>query len=152
MPVDGLYLAAGPVLAYADALDRRDWELLASAFSPDVRAHYGDELHLHGRDKVIHMIRAVLALCGPTQHLLGNFELRDRNVSCYVRAYHASLAPVIGSTEEEAKRKYDEILEYADYEALATLFAARAPIGGIEPGMVISDILADPDAVVSRRR
>jgi FMN-dependent oxidoreductase (nitrilotriacetate monooxygenase family) len=78
-------------------------------------------------------------------------ELRQKAVAHGRRAEDilsiVMLAPVIGSTEEEARRKYDELLEYADYEALATLFAARAPIGGIEPGMVISDILADPDAV-----
>lgn len=62
------------------------------------------------------------------------------------------LAPVIGSTEEEAKRKHDEIIEYADYDAVATTFVARAPIGGIQPGMVISDILADPKPSDSPRK
>ena len=78
-------------------------------------------------------------------------ELRQKAVAHGRRAEDiltiVIMAPVIGSTEDEAKRKYDELIEYADYEAVATNFVARAPIGGIEPGMVISDILADPDAV-----
>jgi alkanesulfonate monooxygenase SsuD/methylene tetrahydromethanopterin reductase-like flavin-dependent oxidoreductase (luciferase family) len=57
------------------------------------------------------------------------------------------MAPVIGSTEEEAKRKHEELIEYADYEVVASHFAARTPIGKIEPWMTISEILADPDAV-----
>jgi len=121
MLVDDLYVAVGPVLAYADALDRCDWGLLASVFSPDVRAQYGDELHLRGRAKVIHMIRAVLDPCGPTQHLLGNFKIRDNNVSCYVRAYHASKETTSDKFYELFGRYHAEIRTEAGYSCISAM-------------------------------
>jgi FMN-dependent oxidoreductase (nitrilotriacetate monooxygenase family) len=75
-------------------------------------------------------------------------ELRQKAVAHGRRAEDilsiVIMAPVIGSTEEEAKRKVAEMIEYADYDAIATLFVERLPLGGIQPDMTLTEILADP--------
>ena len=81
------------LIRYAEACDRRRWELLDEVFQEDVIADYGNEYHLHGRSQLVAMIRSMLGGCGPTQHLLGNFSItvhgRQADSRCYVRAAHA---------------------------------------------------------------
>jgi hypothetical protein len=59
---------------YATCLDTRDWPGLEDVFSPDATAQYG--VRLEGRSAIIESIRGFLGGCGPSQHLLGNYEIR----------------------------------------------------------------------------
>jgi len=76
---------------YATALDRRSWDLLDDVFTPEVSAEWGG-VHWSGRDELVAMIRSNLDGCGPTQHLLGNYDVSldgDRAAAtCRVRAFH----------------------------------------------------------------
>ena len=76
-------------IRYAQAVDERDWELLAGVFTRDVEVSYSSGNHVEGRDAVVAQVRAALEGCGPTQHLIGNHVVEldgDRaRSSCYVR-------------------------------------------------------------------
>ena len=77
---------------YARALDTRDWQLLDTVFDTAVSAQYGDQPENHGRAAVVASIRAFLDACGPSQHLLGNFDIAvigtTGRSTCYVRVFH----------------------------------------------------------------
>lgn len=106
------YIAIEGVLnAYARACDGRDWALLASVFTEDVAADYAGEYRMQGRDALVDMVRSMLGGCGPTQHLLGNFDIGvegdHASCACYVRAVHAGLG-------DEADTFYEVWAEYRD--------------------------------------
>lgn len=96
---------------YARACDSRDWALFDEVFTEDVSVDYGRLYKLERRDKVVQMIRSMLGGCGPTQHLLGNFDIAvhgDQACSaCYVRAAHAGRG-------DEAEVYYEVWAEYRD--------------------------------------
>ena len=76
---------------YAEALDHRDWVLLDDVFLPDATADYGTGA-LTGREAIVRSIRDLLGGCGPSQHLLGNYQVtvdedRARSV-CRIRVFH----------------------------------------------------------------
>ncbi len=77
---------------YADACDSRDWPLFERVFAPDATADYGD-FQLASRDAIVASIRNHLGGCGPSQHLLGNYEVAiagdHATATCRVRAFHA---------------------------------------------------------------
>lgn len=96
---------------YARACDQRDWPVFDSIFAEHVMVNYGGEFELQGREAVVSMIRSMLGGCGPTQHLLGNFDItvqgETARSACYVRAVHAGLA-------DAAERYYEVWAEYRD--------------------------------------
>lgn len=107
----------GTLNRYADACDRRDWSLFDEVFTEDAVGDYGPGFVQHGRTAIVASIRSFLGGCGPTQHLLGNYdvELADgadtATASCKVRAFHlgrgdkASLSyEAIGSYHDELRR------------------------------------------------
>ena len=59
---------------YAEALDRRRWELLRDVFADDVRIDFG-EWTATSRDQAVAAFRSYLDACGPSQHLLGNYHV-----------------------------------------------------------------------------
>lgn len=88
---------------YAEALDGRQWSLLADVFSETVEADYDG---WRGSDlaTLTAFIRSHLDPCGPTQHLFGNYRIAvtgDRAQSqVYVRAFHIGVGPHKGKTYE----------------------------------------------------
>lgn len=80
------------LVRYARALDTRDWALLDTVFSPDVSAQYGDQPPSEGRKVVVDGIRGFLDRCGPSQHLMGNFDVTVNGAAatsvCYIRVFH----------------------------------------------------------------
>jgi len=58
---------------YAMCLDGRNWLGLKDVFHPDATAVYG--LALTGRTAIVKSIRSYLDPCGPSQHLLGNYQI-----------------------------------------------------------------------------
>lgn len=103
---------------YAEACDRRRWNLLEQVFHEDVIADYGTEYHLHGRSQLVAMIRSMLGGCGPSQHLLGNFHItlhgRRADARCYVRAAHAGTGAQAGMLYEVWAEYEDQFLDTAD--------------------------------------
>lgn len=77
---------------YARALDTRDWALLDTVFAEHVEALYGDEPGTHGRKLAVDGIRGFLERCGPSQHLMGNFDVTVDGAMgtsvCYIRVFH----------------------------------------------------------------
>ena len=59
---------------YAQACDRRDWALFRTLFMPDIHADYGG-FQFTGCEEVIAIIRNNLGGCGPTQHILCNYQI-----------------------------------------------------------------------------
>ncbi len=79
---------------YAEALDHREWGLLDEVFRADATADYGAGA-LEGRDAIVGSITDLLGGCGPSQHLLGNFQVsiegeHARSV-CRIRVFHQGL-------------------------------------------------------------
>ena len=101
------------LVRYAEACDRRQWDLLDEVFQEDVIADYGNEYQLHGRHQVIAMIRSLLGGCGPSQHLLGNFRITihgsEADSRCYVRAAHAGRGAAKG-LDYEVWAEYEDRL------------------------------------------
>jgi hypothetical protein len=60
--------------SYATGLDNRDWAGLDEVFDEDATAEYA--ARLEGRSAIVESIRGFLGGCGPSQHLLGNYEIR----------------------------------------------------------------------------
>ena len=93
------------LLAYA--FDHREWALVASVMTPDVHA-YGHS----GLDDVIdNNLRRHLGGCGPSQHLLGNYQITvDGDAASSItkaRVYHQGLG-------ERADKSFECFGEYHD--------------------------------------
>ncbi|WP_214323915.1 nuclear transport factor 2 family protein [Nonomuraea sediminis] len=80
-------------VAYATALDTRDWRLLAEQFTPDATwAYPGMIEQVRGPEPIAAALGAALGGLEATQHLLGNHHIRldgDRaEHTCYFQAQH----------------------------------------------------------------
>ena len=97
--------------AYARACDQRDWDAFDNIFTDEVSVDYGGVFRLQGRQAVVDMIRSMLGGCGPTQHLLGNYDIEVHGdaacSACYVRAIHAG-------TGAQSDTLYEVWAEYRD--------------------------------------
>lgn len=58
---------------YATCLDTRDWLGLNDVFHPEAVGNYAATLT--GRAAIVESIRSFLDGCGPSQHLLGNYQI-----------------------------------------------------------------------------
>jgi SnoaL-like domain len=103
---------------YAEACDRRDWELLGRVFTVHATVDYGGEFRLGGREAIVGMVRSMLGGCGPTQHLLGNHTARLEgdlaHASCKVRAFHAGTGGQAGLTYEVLGEYHHELVRTPD--------------------------------------
>jgi SnoaL-like domain len=78
---------------YCTALDRRDWNLLLSAFTPDLVVDYLDQGGLkNGPDELLDHLRGGLEGLTANQHLIANITAEvkgdEADVVCYVHAPH----------------------------------------------------------------
>lgn len=93
----------GVLTTYARACDERRWDLLDDVFTEDITWAMGDDA-VSGRASRIASMRANLDGCGPTQHLLGNFDIEidgdEATCACYVRAFHMGAGTRSGLTWE----------------------------------------------------
>jgi ketosteroid isomerase-like protein len=81
------------VIAYATALDTRDWEALAGLFTEDARWEYrasGEQVH--GAQAIAARIRPALEHLDATQHFNGNHVIAvhgdEAEHTCYYHAQH----------------------------------------------------------------
>lgn len=95
---------------YSTALDTRDWRLLEDVFTPDLVYDAG-EWTTRSFEAYLARLRPYLEGCGPTQHLLGNYQVElDGDAASsivYVRAFHRG-------TRELADTTYEMMGEYRD--------------------------------------
>lgn len=86
-------IAAG-LIAYAHALDQRDWPRLQQIFTPQVRFRYGDMPWMKGVAEVVRVCREVLERLDASQHRISSIEVQlsgagqAANSRCYVAAEH----------------------------------------------------------------
>ena len=96
--------------AYATCLDARDWLGLTDVFHPDAVGIYAATLT--GRAAVIESIRSFLDGCGPSQHLLGNYQISingdTAESSTKARVLH------VGAGERADLTPYEAIGTYHD--------------------------------------
>jgi hypothetical protein len=76
---------------YADACDRRNFDLFADVFTADWSGDFvGQQIADHS--EFLEMVRSNLGGCGPTQHLIGNAAVTvdgdTATATCRVRAVH----------------------------------------------------------------
>jgi ketosteroid isomerase-like protein len=81
--------------AYTTALDTQDWDLLASCFTPDGDADFGNIAGVGALDTpqaVVDLCRGALENLQATQHLQGNYVVEvdgdNATASCYLQASH----------------------------------------------------------------
>jgi hypothetical protein len=89
---------------FADALDRKCFDELASLFVEDATSTWLGEFEQSSRDDLIAFIRPFIESVGATHHILGNFYAEvDGEVATAavrVRAYHAGIGERDGLFEE----------------------------------------------------
>ncbi len=103
------------LIAYATTVDSRDWPALDDVFEASSSAVYGSDpafqFRCRDREQIRAMCQANLDGCGPTQHLLTNFQIDvngDRATSvCSVQAGHFGIG-------EAARVSYELWGEYRD--------------------------------------
>ena len=95
---------------YATALDERRWELLDEVFHENCHMDFVAWQADSRREAVAH-IRSFLGGCGPSQHLLGNYEIEisgdEATSRVYVRAFHLG-------RDERQRTSYEMGGEYRD--------------------------------------
>ena len=95
---------------YAQALDKRQWSLLDTVFTPDVEFDFG-AWQAESREDAVKAIRSYLDDCGPTQHLLGNYWVKvegdEAESRVYVRAFHVGIGAASGKTYEMGGEYHD---------------------------------------------
>jgi len=88
------------LIRYASALDKKEYERLKEVFIPEATASYPGVGECKNLDSIIELVSGVLDRCGPTQHLLGNFNIeiqgREAMASCYLQAIHVGLGEYAG--------------------------------------------------------
>ncbi len=104
------------LVAYAVALDQRNWEALNEIFIEEAKAVYGSkeiglEIECNSREEIIEMCKNSLNGCGPTQHLFGNFRIQvSQDIAeskCSAQVGHVGKAP-------NQKETYEMWGEYQD--------------------------------------
>lgn len=95
---------------YAACLDTRDWLVLNNVFHQQATAVYA--VTLNGRATIVDSIRSFLDGCGPSQHLLGNYQISidgdHAESSTKARVLHA------GAGKHAALTPYEAIGVYRD--------------------------------------
>lgn len=91
------------LLAYATALDSRDWPALEQVFSADAVADYRGIGVFEGRPALVGVIADFLGRCGATQHMITNMRVECSSADvararCYLQATHAGKDAYAGQT------------------------------------------------------
>lgn len=98
------------LVAFARAMDERDWDALTQLTTADITADLGAG-ELAGRAQLVANMRSFLDDCGPTQHLLGNVLIEVQGDTASSRAYVSDLHK---GTGELADRTFSTLGDYLD--------------------------------------
>jgi 3-phenylpropionate/cinnamic acid dioxygenase small subunit len=97
---------------YATGIDRRDWDLFRSCWTPDAVADYGEIGQFNGIDAVTDFMFASHNGMGATHHMLSNFVIAVDGDRAEARTYvHAVLIAVPGDSSSwiDAVGHYDDV-------------------------------------------
>jgi 3-phenylpropionate/cinnamic acid dioxygenase small subunit len=110
------YLAIGAVLVrYASGIDRRDWALFRSCFTPDCSVDYGDIGAWSGVDEITEFMIAVHEDCGYTLHRISNIAVEPLPVGARALSYVDAI--IMDRDNRDGVRAigfYDDRLIHAD--------------------------------------
>lgn len=111
-----MHLGVSAVLVrYASGIDRRDWPLFRSCFTPDCAIDYGEIGAWHGVDEITAFMVAVHEDCGHTLHRISNVAVERIRDGAQSRSY---VDAVIMDPENcdgvRAIGFYDDRLVYSD--------------------------------------
>lgn len=95
---------------YATGIDRKDWDLLATCFVPDVDADYGEVGHWRGRDELVAFLRTAHEGLGHTLHRISNVVAAATPTGASSRAYVDALVLADVRSGVRAAGWYDDEL------------------------------------------
>jgi uncharacterized protein (TIGR02246 family) len=104
---------------YARALDEKDWSLLATCFTADAVAFYGEVLgRQEGVTAIEQVCRAALGHLDSSQHVISNPEIHidgdAATARCYVHAQHTKAGTPGGDNMTIGGTYLDELVRTAD--------------------------------------
>jgi 3-phenylpropionate/cinnamic acid dioxygenase small subunit len=103
------------LIRYAVSLDSRDWPQLATCFTEDAVADYGELAGRNdGRDDIVATCRHTLEGLDASQHFVGNFVVASdgdvATASCYLHAQHYLVSASGTNTFVVAGTYYDRLI------------------------------------------
>ena len=107
------------LIRYAVSLDSRDWAQLATCFTGDAVAEYGELAGRNdGRDEIVATCRHTLEGLDASQHLVGNFVVAcdgdEATASCYLHAQHYLVSANGANTFVVGGTYYDRLVRSPD--------------------------------------
>lgn len=79
--------ATDVLVRYASGIDRRDWELFRTCFTPDCVIDYGTIGAWNGADEIVSFMTETHARCGHTLHRITNVSLEPVEGRLRARSY-----------------------------------------------------------------
>lgn len=121
------------LVRYATAIDRRDWDLFRTCFTPDVHAAYEGLPEWHGVEAITAYMAEVHAPMGHTLHRVSNHEIEFGGATARVRTYvDAVLMAADGGSGINVIGFYDdELVEEADGWRIARRTFTQVHVAGI---------------------
>ncbi|MEV0358646.1 nuclear transport factor 2 family protein [Nocardia sp. NPDC050697] len=99
------------LVRYASGIDRRDWPLFRTVFTPDCELDYGEIGRWHGVDEVTDFMERAHAAAGHTLHRLSNIAIAVDGDRATARTYVDSLVLTSdGASGVQATGYYDDDL------------------------------------------
>ena len=104
------------LVRYATAIDGRDWPLLRSCFTDDLRADYGDFGAWRSGDEITAFMAQAHADVGPTLHRISNIVVTPAGEGATARSYVDALLTVddTGAAHRAAGFYEDRLMRAAD--------------------------------------
>jgi 3-phenylpropionate/cinnamic acid dioxygenase small subunit len=111
-----VHLGVSAVLVrYASGIDRRDWDLFRSCFTPDCTVDYGEIGAWKGVDEITDFMVAVHEHCGYTLHRISNVAVETLPDGAQARSYVDAV--IMGQENRDGIRAigfYDDHLVNSD--------------------------------------
>ncbi|HEY6471654.1 MAG TPA: nuclear transport factor 2 family protein [Acidimicrobiales bacterium] len=111
-----VHLEVSAVLVrYASGIDRRDWDLFRSCFTPDCAVDYGEIGVWSGVDEITTFMIAVHENCGYTLHRISNVDVEALGDGARARSYVDAV--IMGPDNRDGVRAlgfYDDRLVHSE--------------------------------------
>ena len=115
-PDSSLHFEISAVLVrYASGIDRREWDLFRSCFTPDCAIDYGEIGAWNGPEEITAFMIAVHDKCGYTLHRISNIAVERFSGAVRARSYVDAV--IMGPDNRDGVRAigfYDDRLVYSD--------------------------------------
>lgn len=105
------------LIRYASGIDRRDWDLFRSCFTPDCLIDYGEIGAWDGADGITSFMRAVHEQCGYTLHRISNVVVESLPDGAQARSYVDAV--IMAPDNHDGVRAigfYDDRLVYSEQD------------------------------------